>query len=179
MSVNSETADFRVMWRGKTLMRDTGPKTPKRIFDLDVRPEDRQAYLDARANDPYVVCFLGSAGAMLQLHEILRDFVPPDNIAWVVANHGDVSEAVVETVASRDSVVLIGEGSVEPLVEKKVYVVASNCSLFIRSGAKGGRELEGLALGQPEEGEFEYPWFRHTAEVLALGSHHRIRVVFL
>ena len=172
--------------QGKTLVKNTESKTNQYISRLD-SVGHRRAYLDSRADDPYVVCFFGSAGTIRQLYEILRDFVPPDNIAWVVAcardeiSALDVSALGKQVRASRrsDSVVLIEKGTVTSLVEKKVYVVHRHCRVFVSKGTLEVPQIMGMALGKSKKEEAETPWLRHTVQILRGGSRHGIKFVFL
>ena len=83
-----------------------------------------------------VVYLAGSTGAGPQLMEIFSVKDLPENIAWVVASHGEVFEALSSATQGR-WVEKVSVGRWKRLVAKKIFVVDPECDLYLnRRGQK-------------------------------------------
>ena len=111
----------------------------------------------------------------------------PENVAWVVLNDwglsytttahsGTVGSTIRGTQAWFDLFVHIKEGSCEPLVAKKVYIVAPTCTLLLTSEQK----LVGQAQDESQTKKSKnHLWLEDCAKALAVGSPHHLRVALL
>jgi len=161
-------------------MKDNPPKSSEQLFDLDRKSDEPPSVLENPENQPHVVCLAGSGRCLGQLKEIFRDFRFPENIAWVLLNnwgphtgsshHNTVALPLKSTPGNWKSIVSIREGSCEPLVAKKAYIINPGSTLLLTPE----KNLVGLK-GKPQN----RLWLEDCAKALAAGSPHPLRVVLL
>ena len=178
--VKNATPDSRNMW-AKIVMKEKPSKSPEELSSLNESLPSVFSASDKPESHPHLVCVVGSAGSLRQQNEIFRDFVPPDNVAWVTLSHGHCFDVIDRAVASKESVVAIYPGVVECLVARKIYVVSPHCTVSL----SGDGELKCLP---PEKESWPGIALSDTpftvaqeisVEALAAGSPHPLRVVFL
>ena len=163
-------------------MKDNPPKSSEQLFDLDRKSDEPPSVLENPENQPQVVCLAGSGRSLGQLNEIFKDFRSPENIAWVVLNFwstleygtfdhfGAVALPLKSTPGNWKSIVSIKEGSCEPLVGGKAYVIHPESTLLLTPE----QNLVGLK-DKPQNPL----WLEDCAIALAVGSPHPLRVVLL